>query len=646
MNKKFVRFSQLFFTAFITILLITFAWKLWSPTIKTLGNFSPKPTPLTATYDIFDLGVVDANNDNIIDVFTLNHSARQNLLLGSESGEFVDVLSDWNLDQDRQFAWSEDTDIQPPINSPGLYIYRQNFDLHIRANQLQNLDKLRGTLKLSLPIEVKKNHLAEANIQENTSAGKNQTTVDFSVQNNGELVLQGFPEILHSFEITQNIPLEQIYIGFQKQPPESYNFDLMWRDRHSMAWTDFNRDGYKDVFIGRGAVRGKMADLSERFTDELFVSRNDITLQDQAEKLGFLKEGCPGRQSAWVDFNNDDRLDLYTICGRSKDDPIPYRNQLYQQTTNGQFINVASQVGLDLPQAGYMFWFDADNDKDMDLLTSQEENVYLYLNEAGKFQQRFSETLNKSIIKFAVSDYDLDGDFDVYIVTAGENALLINTEGKYTLTNPNSIGLPSKGLTANWVDYNNDSLPDLHVVPSGLYSQNAQHTFEETQLLDMRFPKFNTWNARSVWFDANNDGARDVIIAFQQTPSILQETPSLKDRILNQIQKRDTSRIWQSRFYQNKISDHHWLEVKLIGSPGNPEAIGAKVQVKTADKTQVQQIGSSENSHYSQGHYRLYFGLGKQDKPDSIQVIWPDGTVKTIAQPVADQLLTIEKNTK
>ncbi len=625
-------------------MVFTLVWQLWGSTLKTGSYFSRYKTPLTATYDLFDLGVVDINDDDYLDIFTLNHSARQNLLLNQGLNNFTDILSDRKLDQDREFAHAEDTDHQPTFDNPGLYIYRQNFDLHIRAYQLDKLDSINGSLKLSLPVEVKKNHLSQTEIKESSFLEKTYHTIDFSLKNNGWLILTGFPEILHSFEMSEKIPLNQIQIGIQKQHPNSHNFEIMWRDRHSMAWADVNQDGYKDVFISRGGVRGKISNLSERLNDELFMSRDQITLQDQAEQLGIDKEGCPGRQSAWVDFNNDDRLDLYIVCGRSQDDPTPYPNQLYQQTENGQFVNIASKVGLDFPQVGYALWLDADNDRDMDLLTSQEETVYLYVNQNGKFQQIFSEQLNQQITKFSVSDFDLDGDFDVYVVTGDKNILLVNTNGKYVVKSPDSVGLPSKAKTANWVDFNNDGLPDLHVVPNGLYQQNSQHQFEETKLLDMRFPKFETRDARCVWFDADNDGDRDVLVAYQQTPSVLQQTPPLKDRILNQILKRDTSRIWQSRFYRNLSVDNHWIEIELLGSLVNPQAIGSRVEVVVKNNTQVQQIGSSENSHYSQGHYRLYFGLGKQEKPDLIKVFWPDGQTQTLVQPVADRLLKIDKN--
>jgi hypothetical protein len=86
------------------------------------------------------------------------------------------------------------------------------------------------------------------------------------------------------------------------------------------------------------------------------------------------------------------------------------------------------------------------------------------------------------------------------------------------------------------------------------------------------------------------------------------------------------------------------LEVNLVGDAGNYQAIGARVSVKTKDIYLTEQIGQAENSHYSQGHYRLYFGLHRQDKIDILRVAWPDGKEKILTDVSVNRLLTIHKN--
>jgi hypothetical protein len=58
-----------------------------------------------ATYNLHDLGCVDANGDQRLDLFTVNHSAQQALAINVSGVRFEDSLTRWNLDQDAAF-WS------------------------------------------------------------------------------------------------------------------------------------------------------------------------------------------------------------------------------------------------------------------------------------------------------------------------------------------------------------------------------------------------------------------------------------------------------------------------------------------------------------------------------------------------------------
>ena len=73
-----------------------------------------------AGYSLFDLGVVDANSDGNLDLFTTNHNAGQTLAFGDGLGGFADGLVSSGLSQDPQFPAAEDADAGPPRSSPGL----------------------------------------------------------------------------------------------------------------------------------------------------------------------------------------------------------------------------------------------------------------------------------------------------------------------------------------------------------------------------------------------------------------------------------------------------------------------------------------------------------------------------------------------
>ena len=55
------------------------------------------------------------------------------------------------------------------------------------------------------------------------------------------------------------------------------------------------------------------------------------------------------------------------------------------------------------------------------------------------------------------------------------------------------------------------------------------------------------------------------------------------------------------------------------------------------------EVGSSEGSFFSQGHYRLYFGLGTHAQADIVRIRWPDGRVQEMHDVAGDTLLLVEQ---
>jgi hypothetical protein len=589
-------------------------------------------------YDLFDLGTADVNADQLLDIFTVNHSALQSLLLAEGSGKFRDALTLVSLDQDRQFPGLEDSLSEPVKDRPGLYIYRTNRWLHFQMHDAGASKPVTGTLDIPWPIVVRKSPENLTVTESVSSAGVTVTRLDFQLRDNESLVLNGSDDIVevpHHLTLSNSVDLTHVYVGMSKTSPTAREFDLVWRDRHGMAWADFNGDGRMDLAIARGGIKGQLDGFPEPITDELFVG-GESRFTDQIAATGLTKGNCPARQVAWIDYDLDGDLDLHVSCGRGTEPHYP--DQMFRQVAPGQFVDVASDLGLDYGSATVFAWVDSDFDGAMDLISLEGDNIYHYRNLGGRFEKRpVGGSLNGAQpYKFSVADFDNDGDFDVYAVNGRKSHLLVNHEGTFSLELPANRGLPESGRTANWVDFDNDGLQDLHVIPDGLFRQRPDHTFGAIDELSFNDGASAIVDARCTWFDIDGDGFRDGVVAVQTGPNTWQ-------RIFRKLLGRDPnlSDQWRVDFFRySGTSANNWLQIDLVGYPQNRQAIGATVRVTTQSGAQTQQVGYAEGSHFGQGHYRLYFGLGQDEVANSVEIHWPDGTIEVSHRVTANTLQT------
>ena len=220
------------------------------------------------------------------------------------------------------------------------------------------------------------------------------------------------------------------------------------------------------------------------------------------------------------------------------------------------------------------------------------------------------ETIATAMIdraSLSVADYDNDADLDILLTSFGMDFLLVNNlTGGWLVVPPSKVGINNIGFGASFVDFDNDGWVDIASLSGGLFQQQLDGTFLPVQGL----PIFDGVPIRAglgVWFDYDNDGDRDLVRSLLPVET---EIP----------------RLWKSEFFENQGADgHNWTQIDLLGPENNRSAIGATVKVTAGAKTQIQQVGvSSEDSRYSQGHYRLYFGFGS-DLPTEIAIRWPDG---------------------
>src|SRR5262249_7633273 len=145
----------------------------------------------------------------------------------------------------------------------------------------------------------------------------------------------------------------------------------------------------------------------------------------------------------------------------------------------------------------------------------------------------------------------------------------------------------------------------------GLFRQRRDHTFEATGLLALPPQKYMA--AIVNWADFDNDGRRDALLALNENFALWRWWEKLYKNSADKLTGAEDKFAWKLVAYRNAIANgNHWLEVRLAGKRGNAQAIGARVTLENPEGRQTQVVGLNDGAFFSQGHYRLYFGLGAQ----------------------------------
>lgn len=84
--------------------------------------------------------------------------------------------------------------------------------------------------------------------------------------------------------------------------------------------------------------------------------------------------------------------------------------------------------------------------------------------------------------------------------------------------------------------------------------------------------------------------------------------------------------------FQNRSPmGNRFLEVRLVGLPGNPTGVGARVTLKAQGLARPQTSEVYAGSGYlSQSSPRLFFGLGAEGRPQTLEVRWPRGSLSRV----------------
>lgn len=253
---------------------------------------------------------------------------------------------------------------------------------------------------------------------------------------------------------------------------------------------------------------------SIKFEDATASSGINFTHSFGSRKLGSLLEST-GAGCAWIDYNNDGRMDLYVVSGKPLDDsmhPYPLKekpaetphNHLYRNDGNGKFTDVTDKAGL-APDS-YSFAVaaaDYDNDGYTDLLVSTYGKAILYHNNGNGTFTDVTAKAGVNVTGWALSstwfDYDKDGCLDLFA-------------GRYVKFDPKYRAFYPADNYPGPLDYAGDT--------NVLYHNNCNGTFTDvSEKSGIASVKGRTMGVTAADFD--NDGWPDIYVANDKTENFL-----------------------------------------------------------------------------------------------------------------------------
>ncbi|UCF37707.1 MAG: CRTAC1 family protein [Acidobacteriota bacterium] len=410
---------------------------------------------------------------------------------------------------------------------------------------------------------------------------------------------------------------------------------------------DYDNDGYPDLYVANFG------------SSVLLHNEGNGTFRDVTSQAGVANSGLCSVAATWLDFDRDGLLDLYVSSYIDFDPdyslyyapdgfpgPMAYKGQpdrLYRNLGDSRFEDVSEQVGIAGLEGRGMsvasIDFDDNGYPDLYVTNDATEN-FLLKNEDGKhFSQIALESgvgyngMGDSTASMGIDfgDYDQDGKVDLFV---SDNSLssLYKNEGDGLFMDvvvESGIALNSAqyvGWGSFFFDFDNDSDLDILKVNSDLsrlFGQEDQ-IFEnkgEAQFEDIS-PALGEYFNRTLigrgaaFADYDNDGDLDVIISNISGPAVL-----LRNDGGNRA---------------------NWLQLDLVGTQGNHDGIGAKVQLTVGGKS-LTGYRRANTGYLSTSDSRLHFGLGSATTVDKIEIIWPSGDRQTIEAVPANQRITIKE---
>jgi len=411
----------------------------------------------------------------------------------------------------------------------------------------------------------------------------------------------------------------------------------------NMVQTDYNNDGFKDIFVFRGGWKGKFGNEP----NSLLRNNGDGTFTDVTKESGIFSIH-PTQTGTWADFNNDGWLDIF-IGNESIPGGENHPSELYINNKNGTFTEVAAQAGcniIDYIKGVTSGDYDNDGKTDIFISTITGHKILLKNESLKDGPVQFKDVTQQAGLSNNLTrtfpcwffDYDNDGWLDILVCSfdfteplayyAASEALqsnVLGNTGKIILFRNKHDGTfedvsIQTGLTkvafamgSNFGDIDNDGYLDFYLgtgnpsfqslVPNKLFKNiNGKRFVDVTSSARIG----NLQKGHGVSFaDLDNDGDEDIYI--------------------------DMGGAFTGDAYENSLylnpgqNNNHWINLSLEGVLSNKAAIGAKIKVTFKEDGIERSVYRDVNAGGSFGAnpLRQHIGIGKATAIDKIEIVWP-----------------------
>lgn len=466
---------------------------------------------------------------------------------------------------------------------------------------------------------------------------------------------------------------------------------------NTSAWSDYNFDGFPDLFAGTtfltnnyhidpntpfiehpGAVPG----MANTFNTSVGDYNNDGNLDIFGYRMGELGPGGGELKIATGDGAGNWVDDSAKALPTSVSDDAVNRDHIIVDLNNDGFLDVyITSWVFDWPDnASESFAPDTD---------------IIYTNNAGNtFSHTWTSPINRYGKGVVHSDFDRDGDQDVYVSNYWlDQGFLWRNDGfdgssglSEQAANYNLYDGPGHTQGSSFGDFNNDGHQDLFI-SNFAHPGNPQLRFMENQgpAGNYNFTNRGTGGLRQlepqnsgIPVDFDNDGDLDIFLTVDAgygaeknklyrndgnfTFTNVTRTYALHDvRQSNQganfraawgdydndgfLDLFADSRLWKNPGAQN-WPDNHFLKLKLNGGQGanglvNQSAIGAQARITIPGLGTLTREVQGGIGQGMQNDLALHFGLGTWDQPVDVEIFWPDGTIQNLLDVDVDQFLAV-----